>query len=192
MLRFFSRRLASLDGDKLYHILGVPRTASHEDIKQAYRKLALRYHPDRNPENRVEAEKKFKDLSEAYQTLSDVEKRRDYDKPPSAFGGDMGGFGRGSAGRRGGQEVHHMDLREAEDLFKHIFGAGGGFGNFNFFVNPSQAGMRGGPSPGGRPAQTQITEQMTVKNGRRFLRVTKVTNRPDGSSTTEIHETPLE
>jgi DnaJ-class molecular chaperone len=182
------RGFAAADGDKLYHLLGVPRTASQEDIKQAYRKLALRWHPDRNPENRVEAEKKFKDISEAYQVLSDGEKRRNYDNSGEATFGSRGfgpgaGFQRG--GVRGGQpNVHHMDLREAEELFRHIFGGGGGmggpFGGFDFF-------MGGGRSQG----HTQVTEQMVVKNGRRFLRVTKVTTRPDGSSTTEITETPV-
>ena len=188
------RAFTAADGDKLYHLLGVPRTASQEDIKQAYRKLALRWHPDRNPENRVEAEKKFKDISEAYQVLSDVDKRRSYDNP-GIFGGMGGSPGNGfSQGRGRGQSPHvnHMDLREAEELFKHIFGGGGHFGGFDFFMGgtPGMGGMGGSRRPMG--AQTQVTEQMIVKSGRRFLRVTKVTNRPDGSSTTEINETPLD
>uniref|UniRef100_A0A671VMQ0 J domain-containing protein n=1 Tax=Sparus aurata TaxID=8175 RepID=A0A671VMQ0_SPAAU len=54
-----------------YQVLGVRRDASADDIKKAYRKLALRWHPDKNPENKEEAEKKFKELSEAYEVLSD-------------------------------------------------------------------------------------------------------------------------
>jgi molecular chaperone DnaJ len=62
-----------------YEILGVPRNATKEEIKQAYRRLAKKYHPDMNPENRKEAEEKFKEISEAYEVLMDDEKRRLYD-----------------------------------------------------------------------------------------------------------------
>ena len=198
MFRHIVRRLGSADGDKLYNLLGIPRSASQEDIKQAYRKLALRYHPDRNPENRVEAEKKFKDISEAYQVLSDSDKRRAYDTPEAAYPqGGFAGFSRPS-GRRSGPE--HMDLHQAEELFRHIFGGGGAFNGFDFFMaSPgtrrplgSHPGMSHSGMGGGQRGQTQITEQMIMKNGRRFVRVTKVTNRADGSTSTEIHETPLD
>ena len=63
-----------------YEILGISRSASAEEIKRAYRKLALRYHPDKNPDNSKEAEEKFKEVSEAYKVLSDSEKRQIYDQ----------------------------------------------------------------------------------------------------------------
>src|SRR5438046_8730601 len=83
-----------------YEVLGVSRSASEDDVKKAYRKLALRYHPDRNPEDRHEAEERFKEISEAYQVLSDPERRSLYDRfghaafergAPGAAGFDFGG-----------------------------------------------------------------------------------------------------
>uniref|UniRef100_A0A5F8GNX1 J domain-containing protein n=1 Tax=Monodelphis domestica TaxID=13616 RepID=A0A5F8GNX1_MONDO len=62
-----------------YKVLGVPRNASPADIKKAYHQLALQVHPDKNPENREAAEKKFKQVAEAYEVLSDARKRDDYD-----------------------------------------------------------------------------------------------------------------
>lgn len=67
----------------LYHVLGVPRTASADEIKKAYRKLALKYHPDQNPGNKV-AEDKFKEINAAYSVLGDEQKRAQYDRYGSA------------------------------------------------------------------------------------------------------------
>src|SRR5438046_2736147 len=83
-----------------YEVLGVSRSASEDDVKKAYRKLALRYHPDRNPEDHHEAEERFKEISEAYQVLSDAERRSLYDRfghaafqqgAPGGAGFDFGG-----------------------------------------------------------------------------------------------------
>ena len=83
-----------------YEILGVSRSATEDDVKKAYRKLALKYHPDRNPEDRHEAEERFKEISEAYQVLSDPERRSLYDRfghaafeqgAPGGAGFDFGG-----------------------------------------------------------------------------------------------------
>ena len=63
-----------------YQILGVSREASAQDVKKAFRRLALRYHPDRNPDNPKQAEEKFKEINEAYQVLSDEQKRQQYDR----------------------------------------------------------------------------------------------------------------
>jgi len=63
-----------------YHILNVSRDANAEDIKKAFRQLAMRYHPDRNPENTEEAGKKFKEINEAYEVLGDEDKRQQYDR----------------------------------------------------------------------------------------------------------------
>ncbi|XP_037131512.1 dnaJ homolog subfamily B member 6a [Syngnathus acus] len=104
-----------------YQILGVRRDASAEDIKKSYRKLALRWHPDKNPENKEDAEKKFKELSEAYEVLSDVNKRSTYD----LYGKE--GLTRGARGRGGHfhNEDHFQEpftFRNPEDVFREFFG----------------------------------------------------------------------
>lgn len=100
-----------------YEILGVPRNASKEDIKKAYRQLALKYHPDRNPGNK-EAEEKFKEAAIAYEVLSDDEKRRRYDQ----FGHE---------GMRPGYDFHGFtDINEIFRTFSDIFS--GGFGGSIF------------------------------------------------------------
>jgi len=74
-------------GNDFYSILGVSNDASEDDIKKAYRKLAVQYHPDKNPGNK-EAEKKFREITEAYETLKDPVKRQKYDQPPSSMFGE--------------------------------------------------------------------------------------------------------
>jgi molecular chaperone DnaJ len=108
----------------LYETLGVPRSASAEEIKKAYRKLARRYHPDRNPDD-ADAETHFKEVQNAYDVLSDAEKRKQYD----AFGamGAQAGAGAGPGGFR----FEQFDLGDLGgvggfgDVFANLFGGGG-------------------------------------------------------------------
>ena len=112
-----------------YETLGVGRDASDDEIKKAYRQLALKYHPDRNPDNKEEAEAKFKEASEAYQVLADADKRRQYDQfGHAAFeGGGAGGFGGFDfAGGFGAGASMFEDV--LGDLFGDFFGGGGGGG----------------------------------------------------------------
>src|SRR4026207_575063 len=98
-----------------YNTLGVQKTASDDDIKKAYRKLAMTYHPDRNNGSR-EAEEKFKEITEAYDVLRDPNKRSMYDRY-------------GEAGLRGGAGgFHHVDLAEALNIFMRDLGGFAGFG----------------------------------------------------------------
>lgn len=106
-----------------YEVLGVQKSASADEIKSAYRKLALKYHPDRNPGDK-EAEEKFKEAAEAYSVLSDPDKRSRYDQFGHAGVDGGGGFG-------GGQGMNMDDIfSQFGDIFGSFFGGGGGFGGF--------------------------------------------------------------
>ena len=109
-----------------YEVLGVDKNASEEEIKKAYRRIAIKYHPDRNP-NDKEAEEKFKEAAEAYDVLHDPQKRQQYDQ----FGFDApGGFGGFSSGG--------FSMDDIFSMFGSVF-EGGGFGGFGGF-----GGQRGG------------------------------------------------
>lgn len=120
-----------MDYKDYYKILGVERGAKDADIKKAYRKLALKYHPDRNPGDKA-AEEKFKEINEAYQVLSDTEKRTRYDQLGQAYstwqqrGGAPGNFNwdEWSTRNAGGQGGVRVDVGNLDDLF------GGGFSDF--------------------------------------------------------------
>lgn len=120
-----------------YEILEVTRTATSDEIKKSYRRLAVKFHPDKNPDNKEESEEKFKEATEAYSVLSDADNRRKYDQfGHAAFGQSGGGFSGG-------------DFSGFEDIFGDIFGSffGGGF----------SGGGRGSRSRSGRDLKYDIT-----------------------------------
>ncbi len=102
-----------------YEVLGLTKSASDDEIKKAYRKLAMKYHPDRNTEKKEEAEAQFKEVKEAYETLSDPKKKQTYDQYGHAGMNQQAGFGGGSGG--------FSDV--FGDVFGDIFGGGRGGGN---------------------------------------------------------------
>lgn len=130
-----------MDYKDYYQILGVARSASADEIRSAYRKLALKYHPDRNPDNK-QAEEKFKEMNEAYQVLSDPQKRTRYDQLGSAYsnyersGGQPGGFDWGQWSTRPGSGSQQVN-------FDDLFGGGAGGGGFSDFFSAIFGGAGG-------------------------------------------------
>ena len=140
-----------------YEVLGVAKNATPEEIKKAYRKKAIQYHPDKNPGDK-EAEEKFKEAAEAYDVLSDAQKRAKYDQfghsmGPQGFGGGAGGFGGGFGGGMSMEDI----FAAFGDIFGGREGYGGGFGGFS--------GATGGPRKHvNRGTDLRITVKVTLKD----------------------------
>ena len=143
-----------------YELLGVNREANDDEIKKAYRKLAFQYHPDRNPDNK-DAEEKFKEISEAYQVLSDTNKRSMYDR----YGHDglrSGGFGTGGA---------DFDISEAMRVFMEGFG---GFGDFFGGFGGSPGGTRKRKNKGSNlQISLALTYEEIAKGATKKIKVSK-------------------
>ncbi|KAM0064843.1 putative DnaJ domain, Chaperone J-domain superfamily [Helianthus debilis subsp. tardiflorus] len=131
-------------GVDYYKVLQVDRSAKDDDLKKAYRKLAMKWHPDKNPNNKKDAEAKFKTISEAYDVLSDPQKRAIYDQygeeglkgqvPPPGAGGFSG------MSTDGGSTTFRFNPRNADDIFSEFFGFSSPFGGMG-----DMGGSRGGP-----------------------------------------------
>lgn len=149
-----------------YEVLGVPRTATADDIKKAYRKLAQKYHPDKNPGDKA-AEASFKEVNEANAVLSDPKKRQIYDQfgtHEPRFGGFGGGGAEGPSGfpswAGAGGPQSRVDPAAAEELFRQLFGDSGGGA-------PDLGSMFGGPPKKGRgrraaPPPEDIETDVTI------------------------------
>eukprot|EP01067_Filipodium_phascolosomae_P006185 Filipodium_phascolosomae@DN4460_c0_g1_i1.p1 len=139
-------------GKDYYKILGVSKDASEPDLKKAYKKLAMKWHPDKNPGNKEKAETMFKDVSEAYVVLSNPEKRKIYDQAGEEGVRNMGDFG-GSGGAGQGPQIDPNEIfrhffADDSDFMNSFFGGSGG-GNQSFKVFTNMSGMPGMMRMGG-------------------------------------------
>ncbi len=138
--------------DDYYELLGVSREASAEDLKKAYRKLAVKYHPDKNPDDAT-AEEKFKKISEAYEVLKDPEKRAAYDRfGHAAFQGAGAGRGPGGGG-----------FHDPFEMFREVFGGGGGGGGGGIFEEFFGGGGGASAQGGGRGADLRYDLEITLE-----------------------------
>ena len=130
-----------------YEVLGVGKNASADDIKRAYRRMAMKYHPDKNPDDK-EAEAKFKECAEAYEVLSDPEKRRRYDQ-----------FGHEGLRGIGMRDYTHMRWQDIGSIFEDIFGFDEFFGDI--FGTRSRGARRAGPTRG---YDLETSVELTLNN----------------------------
>jgi len=201
-------------GKDYYAILGVSKTATDADLKKAYRKLALKYHPDKN--QAPGAEEKFKSISEAYEVLSDEKKRRIYDQVgeeglkngggvgPQGGGGGNGGYSTSFGGNGGGGQSFRFTSSDPNDIFASFFGGsgmggGGGFGGFGGLGGFGGGGVEDmdvdydqlGGGKRSRQQDPPVTKDVFVslenllEGCEKKMKITRKIYKEDGSHTTE-------
>ena len=165
-----------MDYKDYYKTLGVPKTANDKDIKAAYRRLARKWHPDVNPQNRKQSEAKFKEINEANDVLSDPEKRRKYDELGAnwqqyeqyqrAGGQQQSPFQWGGFGQQGGGQYRAMTQEELDQMMGGLGGNASG-GSFSDFFNTFFGGGMGGQQTARRSRRGQDVEyavEMTLED----------------------------
>lgn len=163
--------------EDFYKVLGVEKNATAQEIKKAYRKLALKYHPDRNPGDKT-AEEKFRKVSEAYEVLSNEEKRAKYDQfGHAAF--TQGGMGGAAYGAQGG------GFQDPFDIFREVFGGGGGGGGafYDFFGGGAQQDYNEPERGSDIRAEIEITLEEAAKGATRTIRYNRIVECPDCKGT---------
>ena len=171
--------IKSENQEDYYEILGVKKDATEAEIKKAYRKLALKWHPDKNQDNREEAEEKFKKINEAYSVLSDKNKRNQYDHGGMNF--DFGGFNAEDVFKDffGGKDPFSEFFKFDDDDFGGGFKFGGDFGgdfggSFSFSsFSSSSSGSKRSFTKTVNGKTVHRTEETIIKDGKKQVTVTE-------------------
>lgn len=176
-----------------YHVLGVSRSASQDEIKKAYRRLALQWHPDRNQgDKQKESERRFREIAEAHEVIGDPQKRKQYDmfgeaeaqhRPDGPTAPDFGSF---AQHHMSNAEAHEMFRRMFQDLFRGAGAQGSPFSGYNIDDLLKNLGQSAGAS-GGTTQQQQFTTIIN-RNGRMIQRTVTTTRMPNGRLEERVQE----
>ena len=181
-----------------YEVLGVPKDAPDDVIRKAYKKLAIKWHPDKHVDDKKEAEEKFKEIGEAYSVLSDPKKRREYDNGGIDFAdfGDFDDFdpfamfnsffGKGNHGGFGNFGFG-FDDNDDDNFFGEDFGIGKKFGGFKMGFDDVDFGF-GGDFGGGFGQGTSVKKTTQIINGKKITKTETTTIDSNGNKKTVVKE----